>query len=142
MDYFGPSRVHARSSNNPWSALTAEEHKKIALSNPDCKRVVKCLENIAPMLEAAAHRILVEDWKKGLWRKAQYGVTFILLLLFIGGYALAYQVITAGSYTKATEQIYNTLSGKGPDKPFPATAAATAFVPSDPGAPSWAPTTA
>lgn len=92
------------------------------------------------MLEAAAHRILVDDWIKGLWRKAQYAVTFILLLFFIGGYALAYQVITAGSYTKATEQIYNTLSGKGPDKPFPATAAVTAFAPSDPGAPFWAST--
>ena len=138
MNYLGPSRVHARAGHNPWPALTAAERKKLADGGPECKRMVGCLERVAPVLEGAAHRILQDDWKQGIWNKAKITATLLLLLFLIGGYALAYEVATSDSYTAAAEHVYNTLSGKGPDQPFPITATSeAAYAQTDPGAPSW-----
>jgi hypothetical protein len=138
MDYLGPSRARSRASNNPWTALTAAERKKLADGGPECKRVVGCLERVAPVLETAAHRILVDDWRSRIWRKIQLILALLLLLFLVGGYALAYRVATAGSYTKAAGDVYGTFFGQPADsglqQPFPLIHTPAVH---DPGAPSW-----
>ncbi len=139
MDYLGPSRVHARASNNPWPALTAAERKKLADAGPECKRVVGCLERVAPVLEGAAHRILQDDWRANMWRRAQAFTTLFLLLVILGGMGLVYRVATAGTVPAAVRDVYDALAGSGSSpalhQSFPLIHTPTVH---DPGAPSWA----
>lgn len=145
MDYLGPSRAKARAGANAWSELTAAEEKRIHNDKPECKRIVECLKHAGPTLEAAAHRILVSDWKADLLHKAQIIGGILLVLLLIGGYALVYRVIDATGYAKAAESVYSSLRGgttgtsvdnvPALHQPFP-------LLPtpriSDPGPPGWA----
>ena len=130
MDYLGPSRAQSRASANAWSELGEAELKKIHGDQPECKRVVECMKRAGPTLETAAHRILVADWRRMIWQRVQAISIFILLLFLVGGYALAYRVATAGSYSKAAGAVYSGVLGR---------ASAITSTPSfaDPGVPSW-----
>lgn len=136
MNYFGPSRANARAAVNAWTELTPAEKRK--LDNNGCKRVVGCLRRAGPVLEEAAHRIHVADWRQRLLARAKTITALLLLLLFVGGYALAYEVATAGSYTEAAKDIYGAfadISNKHKlQQPFPLVS--TPVYP-DPGPPSW-----
>ena len=139
MNYFGPSRANARAAVNAWTELTPAEKRK--LDNDGCKRVVECMRRAGPILEEAAHRIHVSDWRDRLLDRAKIIATLFLLLLVVGGYALVYEVATAGSYTEAAKDIYAGVTGAGAttgvqglNLPFPLVS--TPVYP-DPGPPSW-----
>jgi len=112
MDYlFGPSRATAKAAHNPWAKISKADLNKY-LTKQDkqqCKRVAECLMAMAPLLEEAAHQVVVEEWWKDLWLQARIALVSLFILLLLGGISLVTAVIYAGSVPEAIKAVYNRL---------------------------------
>ena len=112
MDYlFGPSRATAKAAHNPWEKISKADLNKF-LTKQDkqhCKRVAECLMAMAPLLEEAAHQVVVEEWWKDLWLQARIGLLALFILLLLGGISLVTAVIYAGSVPEAIKAVYGRL---------------------------------
>ena len=108
MDYlFGPSRVTAKAAHGAWGKISKGDLNKYLTSKKKgkCKRVVECLATVAPLLEEAAHQIVVEEWWVRLWRQVRVALILTLLLLLIGGVSLVSAVVYSDSYAAAFKTI-------------------------------------
>ena len=112
MDYlFGPSRATAKAAHNPWEKISKADLNKY-LTNKDkrhCKKVVECLVAIAPLLEEAAHEVVVEEWWKDLWLQARIAFVVVLLLFLLGGISLVTAALEAESVRGAIKAVYARL---------------------------------
>jgi len=112
MDYlFGPSRATAKAAHNPWAKISKADLNKY-LTKQDkqqCKRVAECLMAMAPLLEEAAHQVVVEEWWKDLWLQARIALVSLFILLLIWGISLVTAVIYAGSVPEAIKAVYARL---------------------------------
>ena len=112
MDYlFGPSRATAKAAHNPWEKISKADLNKY-LTKQDkqhCKRVAECLMAMAPLLEEAAHKVVVEEWWKDILHQARIVVLGVFILLLLGGVSLVTAVIFAGSVPEAIKAIYAKL---------------------------------
>lgn len=112
MDYlFGPSRATAKAAHNPWAKISKVDLNKY-LTKQDkqhCKKVAECLMAMAPLLEEAAHQVVVEEWWKDLWLQARIAFVTLFILLLLGGISLVTAVIYAGSVPEATKAVYARL---------------------------------
>lgn len=112
MDYlFGPSRATAKAAHNPWEKISKADLNKY-LTKQDkqhCKRVAECLMAMAPLLEEAAHQVVVEEWWKDILHQARIVVLALFILLLLGGVSLVTAVIFAGSVPEAIKAIYAKL---------------------------------
>lgn len=112
MDYlFGPSRATAKAAHNPWAKISKADLNKY-LTKQDkqqCKRVAECLMAMAPLLEEAAHQVVVEEWWKDLWLQARIALVSLFILLLLGGISLVTAVIYAGSVPEAIKAVYARL---------------------------------
>ena len=112
MDYlFGPSRATAKAAHNPWEKISKADLNKY-LTKQDkqhCKRVAECLMAMAPLLEEAAHQVVVEEWWKDLWLQARIALVALFILLLLGGLSLVTAVIYAGSVPEVIKAIYARL---------------------------------
>jgi maltodextrin utilization protein YvdJ len=112
MDYlFGPSRATAKAAHNPWAKISKADLNKY-LTKQDkqqCKRVAECLMAMAPLLEEAAHQVVVEEWWKDLWLQARIALVSLFILLLLGGISLVTAVIYAGSVPEAIKAVYTRL---------------------------------
>lgn len=112
MDYlFGPSRATAKAAHNPWEKISKADLNKY-LTKQDkqhCKRVAECLIAMAPLLEEAAHQVVVEEWWKDILHQARIVVLGLFILLLLGGVSLVTTVVYAGSVPEAIKAIYARL---------------------------------
>jgi len=112
MEYlFGHSRVTAKAAHNPWAKISmADLDKFLTKQNKrGCKRVAECLAVMAPLLEEAANKIIIEEWWKTVWLQTRIVIFVLFLLLLFGGMSLVTEVVYSGSYIKAIKTIWNRL---------------------------------
>jgi hypothetical protein len=108
---FGPSRAAAKAAHNPWAKISKADLNKY-LTKQDkqhCKKVAECLMAMAPLLEEAAHQVVVEEWWKDLWLQARIVLLVLFILLLLGGISLVTAVIYAGSVPEAIKAVYARL---------------------------------
>ena len=69
--------------------------------------LVNC--TMAPLLEEAAHQVVVEEWWKDLWLQARIVFVVLFLLFLLGGISLVTAAIEAESVRDAIKAVYARL---------------------------------
>lgn len=124
---FNPTLATSKAAHNPWDRITKKEQRKLDDASPECKKTIKCMKWVGPILEQVSHRILVENyWMQILWR-FQALLLLFLLLFVLGGISLAYQVATAKTYDQAAHNVIDAMKHD----------MSNAGSSTDPGPPGW-----